>query len=168
MGYDPAESCQACSDGYYRLGGYCTLCPPPVLAWYLFPLQYTLYLAALAAFSLSFDKVVKIGSISILIRFMQTTYLLLFYDLSWQGTFRGLFIESEGVAVTPYYNSLVFDLPYFPAFKAISLWMPMLFFPDFEQMSVEESPPTIHQHPTPNTHRPLPIAPRLPPTTQVR
>ena len=85
-GYDPTESCQACSDGYYRLGGYCTLCPPTVLARYLFPLQSSLYLSALIVFCLSFDKIIKISSISIFIRFIQTTYLLLFFDMSWQGT----------------------------------------------------------------------------------
>ena len=137
-GYDPTESCQACSDGYYRLGGYCTLCPPTVLARYLFPLQYSLYLSALIVFCLSFDKIIKISSISIFIRFIQTTYLLLFFDMSWQGTFKGLFVESNGIAAPPYYNTLIFDLEYFPTFKAVSLWMPMFFFPDFKQMSVEK------------------------------
>ena len=73
-----------------------------------------------------------------MVRFVQTTYLLLFYDLSWQGTYDGLFVEKKGVAVYPFYDTEIHDIAYFPTFKAVSLWMPMFLFPDFEQMSVAE------------------------------
>ena len=138
MGYDSASSCQLCSEGYYRLGPYCTLCPPDTIADWLFWLQLALYASSLVVFCAQFHQIIKIGSVSILIRFMQTTYLLLFYDLSWQGTHEGKFIQTNGVAVVPYYNREIYDVNYFPWFKAWSIVMPMFLFPHFSETSVEE------------------------------
>lgn len=135
MGYDSDYFCQTCSPGYYRLGPYCTLCPPNIISGYLFWLQYALYTSMLIVFCVQFRQIIKIGSVSITIRFMQTTYLLMFYDLSWQGTHDGRFIQTNGKAER--YDSEIYDVQYFPTFKALSVWIPMFLFPQFSETSVE-------------------------------
>ena len=124
QGYDRDYDCAECSEAYYRLGPYCTLCPYKLVTWSMFFLEVGLYGAALICFALFFDSVSKIGSISVLMRFLQTTYILLYFDLNWQGPHEVTYEpDTSGVLYPAGFSATNYGVTYFFWFKSIAIWM---------------------------------------------
>jgi len=90
-----------------------------------------LYTGSLLLFIWHFDSLCKIGSFAILLRFVQITYLMMNYELSWQGTHKGIYQHTDGVL--DYYDTSIYEINFFPVFQALSPLMPFFFFPDFPE-----------------------------------
>ena len=71
-------------DIFYRLRHYCVICPslyPGLIAF----AQMAVYTLVLRILVFGFSDISKMASVSIMIRFVQITYLTIGFELSWAG-----------------------------------------------------------------------------------
>ena len=128
--------CSECASGFYRFSHYCVDCPGPVLVRYLYVLQMCLFSFAVMLFLAHFETVSKVASIQILVRFVQVTFMMSFYELSWQGGHAKKWLHKAGAPQTinnlPYSKD-IFAMEWTSIYKAVSYLMPAMYFPAFAE-----------------------------------
>lgn len=124
-----SNRCAECTYDHFRLSHYCAECPDPSIAHWMLPLQMCEFALGILIITLGFHVVTKYATLSIFLRFVQLLYLLVFYELSWQGSFRSYYYATNGVFDSVDKN--VNPIPFFPLFKTINLYAPLFLFPLF-------------------------------------
>jgi hypothetical protein len=130
--------CENCSTGYYRLTSYCATCPPDWFVGMIVPLQVASYFIVCILFVHQFATISKLGSWQVIVRFMQTTFILLGYELSWNGYFDQLYVQSAGKLIEIDFN--VHDTNFYDLTRFLSPLMPLFFYPDFTATAAAECP----------------------------
>ena len=80
LGYAKAR-CAACARGYYRLAHYCSVCAEGYIVEKVLLFQLVMYACAIALFVRQYDQLVHVGAFSIVLRYVQTTYLMVFFEV---------------------------------------------------------------------------------------
>jgi hypothetical protein len=95
-----------------------------------------LFSFAVMLFLAHFETVSKVASIQILVRFVQVTFMMSFYELSWQGGHAKKWLHKAGAPQTinnlPYSKD-IFAMEWTSIYKAVSYLMPAMYFPAFAE-----------------------------------
>jgi hypothetical protein len=113
---------------------------------YVYFLQLASYSAAIALFCWHFETVSKVASIQILMRFLQVTIMIAFYELSWQGGHikifcgytPGTYMDLVCKGQTGGYRQDVFAMEWASVFTATSFVMPAMLFPAVRETAALE------------------------------